>query len=162
MRIVKADRQDLKDILELQYMAYRSEAEIYNNYNIQPLRQTLKQLEEEFDQQVILKAEMDGLIVGSVRAFVEQGTCYIGKLIVHPEYQNKGIGTTLMNEVETYFNGCLKFQLFTGDKSLRNLHLYTKLGYKEFKSEEINANLKIIYLEKEASRDNILKGGKHL
>lgn len=72
MKILQAEKTDLREILELQYLSYRSEAEIYNDYNIQPLRQTLQELEEEFEKQFILKAEVDQRIVGSVRAFEEQ------------------------------------------------------------------------------------------
>lgn len=38
MKILKAEKADLKDILELQYLSYQSEAEIYKDYNIQPLK----------------------------------------------------------------------------------------------------------------------------
>jgi ribosomal protein S18 acetylase RimI-like enzyme len=66
---------------------------------------------------------MDGRSIGSVRANVKEGTCYIGRLIVHPDFQKRGIGTRLMSEMEKVFNSCKRFELFTGDKSERNLHL---------------------------------------
>jgi hypothetical protein len=37
MRIIKANREDLQGILNLQYLAYQSEAVLYNNFNILPL-----------------------------------------------------------------------------------------------------------------------------
>ncbi|WP_198936769.1 GNAT family N-acetyltransferase [Domibacillus epiphyticus] len=33
-----------------------------------------------------------GKIIGSVRAYEKEGICYIGKLMVQPAYQNKGLG----------------------------------------------------------------------
>ena len=82
---------DLNDILDLQKLAYKSEAEIYNDFSIPPHIQTLEDLEHEAKESIILKVVEDGLILGSVRAYEKDGTCYIGRLIVHPEYQNKGI-----------------------------------------------------------------------
>lgn len=148
MEIERAIISDAEEILSLQKLAYRSEAEIYNDFNIPPLVQTLESIEKDFENQYFLKAVMDGKIVGSVRAYTKEGTCYIGRLIVHPDFQNRGIGTDLMNEIERIFNTCRRFELFTGDKSERNLYFYQKLGYKIFKKAKITDQTMIVYLEK--------------
>jgi ribosomal protein S18 acetylase RimI-like enzyme len=148
MEIERAIISDAEEILSLQKLAYRSEAEIYNDFNIPPLVQTLESIEKDFENQYFLKAVMDGKIIGSVRAYTKEGTCYIGRLIVHPDFQNRGIGTDLMNEIERIFNTCRRFELFTGDKSERNLYFYQKLGYKIFKKAKITDQTMIVYLEK--------------
>ncbi len=43
----------------------------------QLLRYYLKEIKQEFSQQVFLNALDDGEIVGSVRAYLEKGTAYI-------------------------------------------------------------------------------------
>lgn len=43
MIIERASLEDAKEILELQKLAYVSEAEIYNDYSIPPMMQTLDQ-----------------------------------------------------------------------------------------------------------------------
>ena len=148
MGIERAIISDAEEILSLQKLAYRSEAEIYNDFNIPPLVQTLESIEKDFENQYFLKAVMDGKIIGSVRAYTKEGTCYIGRLIVHPDFQNRGIGTDLMNEIERIFNTRRRFELFTGDKSERNLYFYQKLGYKIFKKAKITDQTMIVYLEK--------------
>jgi len=148
MEIERAMISDAEKILSLQKLAYRSEAEIYNDFNIPPLVQTLESIEKDFENQYFLKTIMNGRMIGSVRAYTKEGTCYIGRLIVHPDFQNRGIGTDLMNEIERIFNTCRRFELFTGDKSERNLHLYQKLGYKIFKKVKITDQTMIVYLEK--------------
>ena len=148
MGIERAIISDAEEILSLQKLAYRSEAEIYNDFNIPPLVQALESIEKDFENQYFLKAVMDGKIIGSVRAYTKEGTCYIGRLIVHPDFQNRGIGTDLMNEIERIFNTCRRFELFTGDKSERNLYLYQKLGYKIFKKAKITDQTMVVYLEK--------------
>jgi len=148
MEIERAMIYDAEEILILQKLAYRSEAEIYNDFNIPPLVQTLESIEKDFENQYFLKTVMNGKIIGSVRAYTKEGTCYIGRLIVHPDFQNRGIGTDLMNEIERIFNTCRRFELFTGDKSERNLYLYQKLGYKIFKKAKITDQTMVVYLEK--------------
>jgi len=148
MIIEKAMVSDAGELLTLQKLAYRSEAEIYNDFTLPPLVQTLEGMEEDFKNQLFLKAVMDGRIIGSVRAYAKEGTCYVGRLIVHPDFQSRGIGTRLMNDMERIFYGCKRFELFTGDRSERNLYLYRKLGYRIFKTAKISDQTNIVYLEK--------------
>lgn len=148
MSIEKATISDADEILSLQKLAYKSEADIYNDYTIPPMVQTLKELQDDFKRQVFLKAVIEGKIVGSVRAFAENDTCRIGRLIVHPYFQNQGIGTKMMNGIERLFKDCRRFELFTGNKSERNLYLYQKIGYKIFKTEKITDKINFVYLEK--------------
>ncbi|MNZ71142.1 putative acetyltransferase [compost metagenome] len=158
IHIALAEKADLDEILRLQYLSYQSEAEMYHDYNIPPLKQTITDLEDEFEKQIILKVVADNRIVGSVRAYKDRDICKIGKLIVHPDYQNRGIGSKLMNEIELRFVHCNKFELFTGEKSLKNIYLYQKLGYQRTRELEVNPQLTMIYLEKQQmSRDNIDK-----
>lgn len=148
MQITTAEKEDCKEILDLQKIAYVQEAEIINDYTIQPLTMTLDETEKEFETSTVLKVMIDGKIAGSVRAYEENGTCYIGKVIVHPEYQNKGIGSGLMKEIEDRFNTVKRYELFTGEKSEKNLYLYGKIGYKIFRQEKVSDKLTIVYLEK--------------
>ena len=148
MKIVNANISDADQILKLQKLAYISEAEIIGDYNIPPLTQKLEDTLEEFKQRLVLKAIVKNKIIGSVRAHLENGTCVIGKLIVHPDHQNKDIGTKLMNEIEAQFKHTKRFELFTSSKSQKNIYLYKKLGYNIFKEEKINDKLTLVYLEK--------------
>ena len=151
MIISQADSRDAEAILVLQKLAYQSEAAIYDDYTIAPLWQTLEEMEADLRDQVVLKAVIDGRLVGSVRAHEREGTCYIGRLIVHPDVQNQGIGTRLMHEIEVAFASTERFELFTGSKSERNLYLYGKLGYEGFREQQITDKVSLIFLEKRAT-----------
>jgi ribosomal protein S18 acetylase RimI-like enzyme len=148
MHIEPAVVEDAPAILTLQRLCYRSEAAIYNDYTIPPLTQTLEELRSEFGSHVFLKALDNGGIIGSVRARKEQDTCAIGRLIVHPDFQNRGIGTGLMRSIEGRFPGAARFELFTGDKSIRNIELYSALGYREFKRESLTPQVTFVYMKK--------------
>jgi len=149
MKIEKAEKQDLPDILALQKTAYKSEAEIYNDFSIQPLRQTMEEIQQEWESHTFLKAvDEDGGIIGSVRAVTKNGICFIGKLIVHPGFQNKGIGKSLMAAIENQFKNSDFFELFTGSKSRKNIALYEKLGYSPVRKEKIREDFGLVYLRK--------------
>ncbi|QHT59063.1 GNAT family N-acetyltransferase [Paenibacillus lycopersici] len=145
--IERASVADAEEILLLQKLAYRSEAERYDDDRIEPLVQTLEQLRGQFGDHVVLKAVAAGAIVGSVRASEQGGTCYIGKLMVHPNKQNQGIGSRLMHAIEGLFPAS-RFELFTGSRSEKNLLLYEKLGYRVFRERRVTADYGLVYLEK--------------
>ena len=148
MIITKATKEDLSEILQLQYLSYQSEAILLNNFDIPPLKQTLQEVQNEYDNGTILKVLDDNnRIIGSVRGYIENGTLYIGKLFVHPFWQGKGIGTKLLKEIEHTcpHNRC---ELFTSSKSAKNLQLYEQVGYEIFKQQEVSNELTFIYLEK--------------
>lgn len=58
LRILKAQPEDLGIILALQYRAFRSEARLLGNERIPPLMQTLKDLEKEYREGIVLKPSM--------------------------------------------------------------------------------------------------------
>ena len=151
MIIEEAGVGDAEEILSLQKAAYASEAERYDDHTIPPLTQTLEEIKVDFDKQFFLKAVEEDVIVGSVRAYQEEETCYIGRLIVLPDRQNRGIGSRLMDEIESRFSGADRFELFTGHLSEGPLHIYAKRGYKPFRTEPMHDRLTIVFLEKHAT-----------
>lgn len=146
--ISEAAIADARDILDLQKLAYQSEAEIYNDFSIAPLTQTLEELRGDFNNKVFLKSVMHGKIVGSVRAYMEEDTCHIGRLIVHPNYQNYGLGRKLMHKIEARFPQARRFEAFTGHKSRRNIYFHQRLGYKIFKREQVSELRDRVFMEK--------------
>lgn len=146
--IEKAKKEDLKEILELQYLAYQSEAKLFGNMEIPPLKQTLEEVYGEFERGIVLKAlDENGVIIGSVRAYQDGGTVYIGKLMVHPKMQKKGIGTKLLLEMEKEYPN-QRYELYTSTKSISNIRLYERLGYKIFKEEAVTSELQFVYMQK--------------
>ncbi|MDR0792516.1 MAG: GNAT family N-acetyltransferase [Chitinophagaceae bacterium] len=152
LTISRAEENDLKIILALQKKCYLSEAVIYNDYNIEPLMQTLDSLCEEYLKgTVFLKGLINEKIVASVRGIIKEDTAYIGKLMVSANYQNNQLGQLMMKAIENYFDRCKKYELFTGHKSEKNLYLYKKIGYTKFSKKIVNENLTLIFLRKENS-----------
>ena len=148
MNIIKAEKEDLQRILDLQYLAYQSEAMLFGNQDIPPLKQTLADVEDEYQKGLILKAlDENKVIIGSVRAFCDNGTVYIGKLMVHPSKQGQGIGTQLLLEMEKQYPQ-QRYELFTSSRSEKNIALYKKLGYKIFDEEQVTEELRFVYMEK--------------
>lgn len=146
--IRKAGFEELSQILELQKLCYTENAERYNDFSITPLTQTLEELEKEFAHGLVLKAVSALKIVGSIRAYEKEGTCFIGRIIVHPNYQNKGIGKALLHNIEQQFIHVKRYELFTGFLDEKNLYLYKKMAYAEYKREVLSDDFTFVFLEK--------------
>ena len=149
--IIKASVKDLEEILTLQRSAFRFQAEKYNDFTIPPMVQTIEEIREEYKKKLFLKAvdiKRSSGIIGSVRAYEKDGTCFIERLMVLPDQQNRGIGTDLMNEIEKAFSEAKEYKLFTGHKSERNIYLYKKLGYSIFRKKKVTDNMHIVFMVK--------------
>jgi len=148
MKIVIAKQKDLPLILVIQKECYLVEVEIYNDYNILPLFQTIESITKDLNEQTFFKIELNKKVVGSVRGYMDGENCYIGHLYVHIDHQNAGLGKKLMKTIENYFFEAKRFEVYAGHKSFKNLILYRNIGYKEFKRKKLNKNMELIYMEK--------------
>ncbi|MBI5874154.1 MAG: GNAT family N-acetyltransferase [Candidatus Omnitrophica bacterium] len=148
MEILRSSIADAEEILRLQQLAYQSEAERYNDYNITPLKQTLAEITEQFKTHIFLKAVSENKIIGTVRAYEENGTCYIGRLAVDPKMQNQGVGKALMKEIEKLYRP-KRYELFVPTKSDKNIYLYKKMGYAIYEKSKYGCGeIEIFYMEK--------------
>ena len=154
--ITKAEYDDLREILELQYLSYQSEGDLFGSRNIPPLTQTLDEIIDEFYKEVILKMVIHDKIIGFVRAVEKKGTVYIGKLMVHPDFRGKGYGSMLLAEIESCFPE-KRNELFTSTKSIDNVRLYQKSGYTVFDSRVFNDEITFVYLEKHSKNQEMIK-----
>ncbi len=143
-----AQPEDAEPILALQRLAYQSEAILNQDWLIPPLTQTLEELRNQIASQTVLKAVHEETVIGSVRAYLENSTCQIGRLIVHPDLQGKGIGTRLIHAIEAAFPEAMRFELFTSVRSTANIRLYHRLGYTLFDKNQCNSRTKLAFMEK--------------
>ncbi len=146
--IETAGVSDAEEILALQKLVYRSEAELYNDFSLSPLRQNIEEMKEDIRNMTVLKAVMSDTIVGSVRARQQAGSVYIGRLVIHPLYQTLGIGHKLLLAIEERFPSAQRYETFTGHKSRRRMHFLETQGYRQFRSEEAAAGRTRVYFEK--------------
>ena len=148
MNICKAEHKDLNEILQLQYLDYKTEAALIGTDDIPPLKQTIGDIITDYNHGIILKMiSENNTIIGSIRARKSKGTVYVGKLMVNPYYRGNGYGTKLLKEVERYYPK-KRYELFTSTRSINNIILYKKVGYKIFAQKVVNKKLTFVYMEK--------------
>jgi len=148
IQIEVASIDDANKILEIQKAAFLGQAQIYNNYQLPPITQNLDSIQNEFNGKTFFKVMVNGQIIASVRFEEIDNFVTVDRIVVKPEYQNQGIGTSLLKEIESRVPDAVAFQLFTGNKSDRNIHLYKKMGYKVVKKQTTEQGIELLYMEK--------------
>ncbi|MBP7735391.1 MAG: GNAT family N-acetyltransferase [Spirochaetes bacterium] len=149
--IEKAGRDDLKEILDLQHLAYQKEASRYNDFTIPPLTQTIEEITEEYGSALFLKLVAGDTIIGSIRGRKDGNTCHVGRLMVHPAFQGKGLGKRLIERLESEFaadSDIVRFELFTGELSHDNISLYKSMNYAIYKKVPYDSDKSMVYMEK--------------
>jgi ribosomal protein S18 acetylase RimI-like enzyme len=147
--ISDATAADVAEILALQKLAYESEARWYGDWTLPPLTQTLASLASEIQEQTVIKAMDEAVIVGSARGAVSDGVCRIGRLIVHPTRQGRGLGTALLRAMEARFPQARLFELFTGRRSDANIRLYRRCGYAVTGTRHLSDRVTLVDLRKQ-------------
>ena len=147
--ILRADRDDVPEILALQKVAYQSEAELYGDASLPALQQSLPEIEADFERLVFLKAVVNGKIIGSVRGVAEADCAHLSRVIVHPYFQGRGIARRLIADIEGAFPAVSRYEAFTGHKSHRNLRTFGRLGYRMFRTEPFTPTITWVYMRKD-------------
>ncbi|WP_309051338.1 GNAT family N-acetyltransferase [Streptomyces sp.] len=157
--ISAADAQDAEHILKLQYLCYQSEAELYGDWSIEPLTQSLDALRAELAGGHGLVARLGDEVVASVRASAdEDGTVRITNLMVHPRLRRHGLGGRLLDAIEQHFAttgrpetpSAKRFRLDTGHRGEANLRLYRRKGYEQVATRALGPRITLVTLEKAA------------
>lgn len=147
---VRLSDTDAGEILTLQRAAYVTEAQAHDDLGMPPLTQTLDQLRAELADPACVAwgIRENGRLVASVRLRLGDDVADIGRLVVAPDRQGNGLGTALLRTAEAELpDSVTAVRLFTGEHSLANLRLYTRLGYRETERTPAG-NYQLVHLAK--------------
>ncbi|HEX6469198.1 MAG TPA: GNAT family N-acetyltransferase [Streptosporangiaceae bacterium] len=150
VRVVRAGIADAGEILTLQRAAYLAEAQLYGDPFIPPLVESLEQVRAVLaGDAIVLSARHGHRLVGAVQGRFRGQTCLVGRLVVAPDLQGRGVGTRLMRAIEAAVADRVDtLALFTGHLSDGNLRLYRHLGYAETHRERLAAHLTLVHMRK--------------
>lgn len=99
---------------------------------------------------VMLVAERDGMLVGTVRGTAGDGAVELCRLSVSPDARRLGIGRALALALEAEYPETPFFELCAGSLSTDAIALYESLGYEYARSEELEPGVTLVWLEKSA------------
>lgn len=69
-------------------------------------------------------------IIGGMIVFAQKNGRYeLGRIFIHPDYQNQGIGAQAIRFLEAAYPQARQWTLSTPEWNMRNRHFYEKMGY---------------------------------
>ncbi len=140
-RIRHARVPDAGELFTLQRAAFLAEGQRYSDAHLPPLRDTLDDVVAVLKDPgvtvlvAVLSADCElghrGRLVGSARIATAGSTGRVGRIIVAPDLQARGLGSALLAAVHTQAQaaGLHDLELFTGKASSESLALYRRHGY---------------------------------
>ncbi|NMM91550.1 GNAT family N-acetyltransferase [Rhodococcus sp. SRB_17] len=153
--VVMLSGGDAGELLTLQRAAYVTEAQAHDDLNLPPLMQSLDEVVSELAQPEVtafgLRDDSQRL-VAAVRVYLSPADpriAEVGRLVVAPDMQGRGRGSRLLELVEERLpEQITDLQLFTGERSLGNLRLYSRFGYQETHRTPTPGGYELVYLAK--------------
>ena len=148
MKIELATIQDVPALLHLQHQAFGPLCEELGWNDAPPLTESLEHAYEEFEGCTTLKVQNDaGYIIGSVNGNLTDGSLYIGRLMVLPDYQQQGIGKQLFRDIQLRLPHNRAW-LCTCQQVRSTYEFYLREGFKPYMSKEVGPGLTWVYMEK--------------
>jgi tRNA (guanine37-N1)-methyltransferase len=127
-----------------------AEGRANDSFEIPPLTDGIDATEASLVRNTVLVARLRGRLVGAVTGSAgDAGDWTIGRLIVAPDLQGRGIGGRLLAEAEAAAppNRTVA-KLITGAGSKRNLGFYLRRGYRVIDRDENATGAPIVIMEK--------------
>ncbi|MFD1539956.1 GNAT family N-acetyltransferase [Nonomuraea guangzhouensis] len=149
MEIERARAADAGEILTVQRAAYATEAQLYGDPFLPPLLESVEQIRKGIETGIAFKATDGTRIVGAVRGQLAGTTCLVGRLVVAPDQQGRGVGRALLETLHEQTPEATAFDLFTGHLSEANLRLYRRLGYRETRRERMDDHLTLVHMRRD-------------
>lgn len=151
-RLVELGPQDAGEVMVLQIAASVSQAQQHNDLWLPAFAQTAEELSKELaDPQVTGLGWRNeaGRLLACVRLTRSAEVVYVGRLMVAPDLQGQGLGSSLMRASEDFMpEEVRRFDLFTGEFSPDNVRLYERLGYQQTHQEVGAHGYSLIYMSK--------------
>ena len=130
LELSRATLGDAAELFTLTRACWMQEALANQTLEIPALGEDLADLEASLPVYETWVARAAGRLVGSVRAQLEDAAWHIGRLMVAPDLQGRGIGGQLLAHIETLAPaGATSYLLEAGSRSEANLRRYKRAGY---------------------------------
>lgn len=138
----KCKQNDVSFILELKELGMKWYIEKIYGWNIEIQKEkTKREIEKFIDTMKIIV--VDNQDIGVTNFFEDEGKYHVGLIIVHPDYQGKGIATKIINDYIDIAKKEQKEILIKTYKYNPAKKLYEKLGFKQYDGDDTHVYLSI-------------------
>jgi len=153
LTIKRTEEVEARRLLEIQKEAFAKDLKRYEDYDTNPANEPIERLLRKIEKFFHYTIWFGGEIIGGadVRE-LKENKYRLNRIYFSIDYQNKGLGSKIMNLIESEFPSAVEWSLDTPYLNARNHHFYGKLGYKKVGQHQITEKLLLIdYVKKTES-----------
>ena len=142
IRFRQCGHDDLEFILKLKELTMKWYIEKIYGWDLNAQREKTKREIDRFINIMKIIVE-DNKDIGVTNFFEDEGKYHVGLIIVHPDYQGKGIATKIINDYIDIARKEKKEILIKTCKYNPAKKLYEKLGFKQYNEDDTHVYLSI-------------------
>lgn len=135
------------EVLNIQMLSYKIEAEIIHYYDIPPLKDTIQSLQQ--CGEVFFGYYLNKELCGVISIKTEDRIIDIHRLMVHPKHFRKGIAKRLLNFIEAEIGYFEAIVVTTGTKNAPAVDFYLKNGFLRTGETKITEHLALTSFKKQ-------------
>ncbi|WP_040983397.1 GNAT family N-acetyltransferase [Oceanobacillus jeddahense] len=136
-----------KEVLNIQILSYKVEAEIIDFYDIPPLQDTVKSLQQ--CGEIFFGYYLDGELSGVISIKVDKELMDIHRLMVHPKHFRKGIARKLLNFLQDKMESIEAITVSTGTKNTPAVAFYLRNGFSKIEEIKVTECLSLTSFKKQ-------------
>jgi len=133
-------------VLNIQIPSYQIEAQLIETYDIPPLKDTIKSLQQ--SGEIFYGYYINKELIGIISLKTEKNILDIHRLFVHPNHFRKGIAKLLLDTIQTIYQDFETITVSTGSKNVPAINFYKKSGFIKVNEILVDHGLSITNLEK--------------
>jgi RimJ/RimL family protein N-acetyltransferase len=147
--IKKTKLDEIENLLAIQKEAFAEDYALYKDHDSTPVNETTEKLIENIERFYHFTIWLDNDIIGAIDIRpLDDKRLRLSKLFLRTEYQNKGLGSRIIQLMESEFPLIKDWSLYTPYLNKRNHHFYEKLGYIKIGEVQVTEKLQLFKYEK--------------
>ncbi|ATP40080.1 hypothetical protein CSE16_08465 [Solibacillus sp. R5-41] len=135
-------KEEVEELLLIQQEAFANDLNKYQDFETSPVNESSERLLYKVENFLHYTIWYDEQIIGGIDIREGKEAKYrLNRIFLANTYQNKGLGTHIMQRIEAEFPNAVEWSLDTPHLNNRNHHFYEKLGFKKVGEHKISDKL---------------------
>ena len=142
LTITKTKAHEAPILLKIQQQAFAEDLKKYQDHETNPANEPIERLASKIELFFHYTIWYGYEIIGGIDIRdLKQNRYRLNRIFLANDYQNKGLGSRIMQLIENEFPSAIEWHLDTPHLNTRNHYFYEKLGYKKLGEHQVSEKL---------------------
>ena len=142
LTIAKTKAHEAPILLKIQQQAFAEDLKKYQDHETNPANEPIERLASKIELFLHYTIWYRHEIIGGIDVRdLKQNRYRLNRIFLANDYQNKGLGSRIMQLIENEFPSAIEWHLDTPHLNTRNHYFYEKLGYKKLGEHQVSEKL---------------------